>query len=269
MIRERVVFIAMPEIIATFADKFLFISINYICHFMKYPKFITTLIAGVLTFITSDVVGQNLQLHYDFGRNIATSTFEMFHPDGAGSTFLFVDMDYNPEVSGAYWEISRELCFWQKSKVNWLSVHLEFDGGLSSEAGSFNNAYLGGLTYSGHSKDWSKTWSISAMYKIIPGTVNAAGKSQIHNFQITGVWNLDFFNHWISFNGFADFWREARAWQDTEYIFITEPQLWVNLRNIKGWEKVNLSIGSEVELSCNFERKGFCARPTIATKWTF
>ncbi|MBO7307211.1 MAG: hypothetical protein J6U59_04200 [Alistipes sp.] len=24
-------------------------------------------------------------------------------------------MDYTPKVSGAYWEISRELCFWQQS----------------------------------------------------------------------------------------------------------------------------------------------------------
>ena len=50
---------------------------------------------------------------------------------------------------------------------------------------------------------------------------------------------------------------------------MTEPQLWVNLRNIKGWEKVNLSIGAEVELSCNFVDKGFYAMPTVAAKWTF
>ncbi len=233
------------------------------------PKFLHLLLAGVLMFMSSGVVAQNVQLHYDFERNAATTTVEMFRPDGAGSTFFFVDMDYTPEVSGAYWEISRELCFWQESRVKWLSVHVEYNGGLNSAVGSFNNAFLGGLTYSGHSGDWSKTWSLSAMYKVIPGTVDAAGKSQIHNFQITGVWNLDFFNHWVSFNGFADFWREIRAWQGTEFIFIAEPQLWINLKNIKGWEKVNLSLGSEVEMSCNFVDKGFHAMPTIAAKWTF
>ena len=192
--------------------------------------------AMLMTLPALRISGQNVQLHYDFGRNCATSTVEMFRPDGGGSTFFFVDMDYSPRVSGAYFEISRELNFWQESKVNWLSVHVEYNGGLNTAAGSFNNAWLGGLTYSGHSEDWSKTWSLSAMYKAIPGTVGINGRPQVSNFQITGVWNLDFFNHWLSFNGFFDFWREARPWQGTEFIFMTEPQLWVNLRNIKGWE---------------------------------
>ena len=225
--------------------------------------------AMLMTLPALRISGQNVQLHYDLGRNCATSTVEMFRPDGGGSTFFFVDMDYSPKVSGAYFEISRELNFWQESKVNWLSVHVEYNGGLNTAAGSFNNAWLGGLTYSGHSEDCSKTWSLSAMYKAIPGTVGVNGKPQVSNFQITGVWNLDFFNHWLSFNGFLDFWREPRLWQGTEFIFMTEPQLWVNLRNIKGWEKINLSLGTEVELSANFVDKGFHAMPTIAAKWTF
>ena len=233
-------------------------------------RIISSFITSILLTITAiQVNGQNLQFHYDLGRNSATTTVEMFRADDCGSTFFFVDLDYTPRVSGAYWEISRELCFWQKSKMNWLSVHVEYNGGLDTAAGSFNNAFLGGLTYSGHSEDWSKTWSVSASYKAIPGTYDALGKCQMHNFQITGVWNMDFFNHWLTFNGFVDFWREIRPWQNTEYIFITEPQLWVNLKNIKGWEKANLSLGTEVEMSCNFVGKGFHAMPTIAAKWTF
>ena len=222
-----------------------------------------------MVFMASDAVGQNLQLHYDFDRRSVTSTVEMFRADGSGSTFFFVDLDYSPKVTGAYWEIARELCFWKESKASWLSIHVEYNGGLNTQAGSFNNAFLGGLTYSGHSKDWSKTWSLSAMYKLIPGTVTAAGDKQDHNFQITGVWNLDFFDHWISFNGFADYWREARAWQGTKFIFLAEPQLWVNLNKVRGWDKVNLSLGTEVELSNNFVRKGFCVMPTLAAKWNF
>lgn len=227
------------------------------------------LVVALMATALSRATAQNIQLHYDFGRNAATSTVEMFKPDRGGSTFFFVDMDYSPEVIGAYWEIARELCFWQKSKASWLSVHIEYNGGLNTAVGSFNNAFLGGLTYSGHSKDWTKTWSLSAMYKVIPGTINAAGNTDIHNFQITGVWNLDFFNRWLSFNGFADFWREARVWQGTEFIFIAEPQLWLNLNKIKGWEKVRLSVGTEVELSCNFVAKCFAVMPTAAVKWTF
>lgn len=235
---------------------------------MKSRK-IWTILTLLLISMTPKVVAQNVQLHYDFGRNAATTTVEMFRPDGGGSTFFFVDMDYTPKVSGAYWEIAREFCFWQDSKVNWLSVHVEYNGGLNTVAGSFNNAILGGLTYSGHSKDWSKTWSLTASYKAIPGTIGLNGARQVNNFQITGVWNLDFFDHWLSFNGFADFWREARPWQGTEYIFIAEPQLWVNLNKIKGWDKINLSLGTEVELSSNFVQKGFSIMPTIAAKWIF
>jgi hypothetical protein len=236
---------------------------------MRISNIIYSVLAMVLIIVPTRASAQNVQLHYDFGRNAATTTVEMFRPDSGGSTFFFVDMDYSPKVSGAYWEIAREFNFWQQSKVNWLSVHVEYNGGLNTVAGSFNNAILGGLTYSGHSKDWSKTWSITASYKVIPGTIALNGEKQPHNFQITGVWNLDFFDHWLSFNGFADFWREARPWQGTKFIFITEPQLWVNLNKIEGWEKINLSVGTEIEMSCNFVQKGFKVMPTAALKWTF
>ena len=219
--------------------------------------------ATALPLATTRTEAQNIQIHYDIGREAVTSTVEMFRPDGGGSTFFFVDFDYNPKVTGAYLEISRELCFWQDTDLRWLSAHLEYNGGLNTEAGSFNNAWLGGLTYSGHSEDWSKTWSLSAMYKAIPGNVS------VSNFQITGVWNLDFLDHWLSFNGYFDFWREKNVMMGTEYIFTAEPQLWVNLNKIKGWEKVNLSLGTEVEVSNNFVAKGFDVMPTAAVKYAF
>lgn len=227
---------------------------------------------------------QNIQLHYDFGRSIyndlqksgdyygrpeLTSTIEMFRPDSFGSTYFFVDIDYASGVKGAYLEVARELCFWQNSKWNWLSVHVEYNGGISKVAGSFNNAILGGLTYSGHSKDYTKTWSISAMYKYIPGTKDHHGQQREHNFQITGVWGVTFAKGWATYSGFIDFWQESRAWQQTSHILLTEHQLWLNMNKIKGWDKVNLSIGTEVELSNNFVAKGFYAIPTLAAKWTF
>ena len=235
---------------------------------MRAKKILITFVVAMLTITSTTTKAQNIQLFYDLGRNCMTSTVEMFRPDGGGSTFFFVDFDYKPEAYGAYWEIARELNFWQDSKMGWLSIHLEYNGGLSNTT-SFNNAFLGGLTYSGHSKDYTKTWSLSAMYKLIPGTIDANGKSQIHNFQITGVWGIEFAKGWCTFSGFADFWRETRSWQNTEYIFMTEPQFWVNLNRIKGAEKMNLSIGGEVELSTNFVDKGFHVMPALGAKWTF
>ena len=60
-----------------------------------------------------------------------------------------------------------------------------------------------------------------------------------------------------------------------KWIVVSEPQFWFNLNTIKGWDKVNLSLGTEVELSNNFvwnengKNNRFYAIPTIAAKWTF
>lgn len=96
---------------------------------------------------------QNVQLHYDFGgalydkdlhgRPVLTSTVEMFKADKWGSTYFFVDMDYTSKgVAAGYWEIARELRFWQPP----FSIHVEYNGGASNSF-SYNNAYLGGATY--------------------------------------------------------------------------------------------------------------------------
>ena len=229
---------------------------------------IVMMLVALMTSIASKVEAQNLQVFYDTERGCVTTTLEMFRPDAFGSTFYFVDMDYNATALGAYTEIAREFCFWQDSEWNWLSVHAEFNGGLAG-ATSFNNSWLFGLTYSGHSDDFSKTWSVTASYKAIPGTIGLNLKKQPHNFQLTGVWGISFFDGWCSFSGFADFWREARIWQNTNFIFMSEPQLWVNLNKINGWDNINLSVGGEVEISNNFVSKGLYVMPALGAKWTF
>ena len=232
-------------------------------------KTILALMMSLTTcFASHQAKAQNVQLFYDTGRGCVTSTVEMFRPDSFGSTYFFTDIDYTPKASGAYWEISRELCFWQDTDLAWLSAHVEYNGGLSNTM-SYNNCWLAGATYSGHSADFSKTWSLSAMYKAIPGTIGLNGMKQTHNFQITGVWGISFANGWCDFSGFFDLWREARPWQGTEYIFMSEPQFWVNLNKLKGWENINLSVGGEVELSANFVAKGFHVLPALGAKWTF
>ena len=228
-----------------------------------------TVLVGLGLLMAAGAQAQNIQVLYDTDRGCVTSTVEMFRPDAYGSTYFFVDIDASPKVSGAYWEISRELNFWQDTELSWLSAHLEYNGGLNTAAGSFNNCWLAGATYSGHSKDFSKTWSLSAMYKVIPGTIGLTGNKEAHSFQITGVWGIDFAKGWCTFSGFFDFWREPRIWQNTNFIFISEPQFWVNLNKIDGWENIGLSVGGELELSANFVSKGFHALPAIGAKWTF
>jgi hypothetical protein len=70
---------------------------------MKKLKLINAFVVAMLMLVSSNAVAQNIQVHYDFGREMVTTTVEMFKPDAGGSTFFFVDMDYSPKVIGAYW----------------------------------------------------------------------------------------------------------------------------------------------------------------------
>lgn len=215
------------------------------------------------------VAAQNLQVLYDAERGCVTSTVEMFRADKFGSSYFFVDIDYAPKATGTYWEIMREVCLWQQTDFDWLSVHLEHNGGHNLEVGSFDNAWIAGLTYSGHSQDYTKTWSLSLSYRYTPDVVGANGESLVHNFELNGVWNLLFAEGWCEFCGFATLWREVRPWQGTKYAFLSEPQVWLNLNKLPGWQDVNLCVGGEIELSCNYLGKGFRALPAVGVKWVF
>ena len=185
----------------------------------------------------------------------------MFKPDNWGSTFCFVDMDYGDgKVKSAYWEIFRELKFWEPP----FAIHVEYNGGINY----IDNAYLGGASYTWNNKDFSKGFSIIAMYKYIHHN------PEPNNFQLTGTWHLDFLDGKLSFNGFLDFWREKHTdmnGNSHDYVFLTEPQFWVNLNKFKRInDKFNLSFGTEWEFSNNFAvLDGFYLNPTLAMKWTF
>ena len=131
----------------------------------------TKIITMLLAILSLTATAQDVQFLYDLGhslyndipnRSAVTTTFEMFKPDKWGSTFSFVDMDYNSKgVQGAYWEIARELKFWEGP----LSAHVEYNGGRGVYP--YNNAYLAGITFTHNSADFSKGFSIQAMYKYI------------------------------------------------------------------------------------------------------
>ena len=225
---------------------------------------ITLLCCGVM------VNAQNIQLHYDFGNNIydelggrakLTTTVEMFKPDKWGSTFFFVDMDYAKNaVASAYWEIARELKFWKAP----VSIHVEYDGGINY----IKDSYLGGVTYTYNNSDFSKGFSVSAMYKYIHSNQSPS------NFQLTGTWYLNFGKGMFSFTGFADFWREKHTDMNGnkhEFVFLAEPQFWFNFNALKKVnDKFNLSVGTEWEISSNFAlMNGWYWNPTLALKWTF
>ena len=241
---------------------------------MKIKFFLPALFAGL--WILTPVLSQNFQMHYDMGedRGYMTSTIEMFKPDKWGSTFYFVDFDYDPStgesVSLAYMEIARGLRFWD----NPFEIHVEYNGGFgqfSSEP--FNGAYpihdawLFGGHYTWSNDDFSRNFTLQGMYKYIRNKHDAS-------FQITGVWNIHFADQKFSFTGFADFWKEDFEFEEsngggipdlieTHYVFLAEPQIWYNLTS-------HFSLGGEVELASNFGgHRGFKVSPTLAAKWNF
>ena len=107
------------------------------------------------------VHAQNIQLHYDFGSALYNSLDTRPKvPDRWGSTYFFIDMDYTKNgVAGAYWEIFRELKFWEPP----FSVHVEYNGGLNY----INNAYLLGATYTWNNATFTKGFTFTPMYKYI------------------------------------------------------------------------------------------------------
>lgn len=228
---------------------------------------------SILLLIMSAFIGgafaQNVQLHYDFGeeRSFLTSTVEMFKPDQWGNTFFFIDFDYSNQSNAglAYWEIAREF----KLGNSPLSAHIEYNGGIAT-FGSFGNAYLAGPSFAWNAEDFSKGFTLMAMYKLI----NYLPDEDQHNFQITAVWYLNFAGGKLSFTGFADFWKEktivssdyfatVQGISEADFIFLSEPQLWYNVGE-------HFAVGGEIELGYNFGGvEGFKACPTLGAKWTF
>ncbi len=249
---------------------------------MKKNCLTTLLLAGFSLWTTA----QNIQLHYDWGQQLyndlssrpaATATIEMFKPDKWGSTYMFTDLDLQSDgMAGAYWEISRE--FNISHNKQW-AIHTEYNGGLSSGrannsyfASRFQHAALLGGAWNWHNGNFSKTFSVQVLYKYFFKN-NHLGQASINSFQLTEVWGMNLAKGLLTFSGFCDMWYHPNV--NGKLIFLSEPQLWLNLNTLKGWNDVNLSIGGEVELSNNFvwnakgQNNKFYAIPTLAAKWTF
>ena len=211
----------------------------------------------------------NFQTFYDFGRKHFTTTLEGFHTDDWGNTFFFIDYDFNNKdghtvisPSGTYFEIARCLNFWQNSALAPLSLQVEYNGGLTTATidGTWtpiaiNSAFLFGVDWFIHSKDFKNTLNLKLLYKHF---VRMESKVPM---QFTAVWGCqDLFGlSGLRFSGFVDVWCEG-----CNTVVLSEPQLWYNF----GTKHFN--FGGEVEFSYNFGgMKGFHVMPCLGTKWVF
>jgi hypothetical protein len=230
---------------------------------------------GLFTLISLGSVAQDIQLHYDFGRNIYTGeeagrqkvtiTVEQFKADDWGSWYYFFDVDLTSKTTRSiYTEISREI---NLGKNLPLAAHVEYDGGLwhapAIGNGSYQQAGLAGIAYNGHNADFSKTWSVQALYKQFFKSYE--GTHSYASFQLTGVWGLNFLDNKMTFSGFIDFWRGEKANNHGCLVILSEPQLWYNVNK-------HFSVGTEVEFSNNFivnyyNDKTFFVNPTLGVKW--
>lgn len=213
---------------------------------------------------------QNLQLHFDprnalYGnevspKNYLTATFEMFKPDAWGSTFMFVDFDFNNDkrnIGLVYAEIARAF----KIKDFALMPHLEYNGGLGTGF-SIPSSYLAGMQYPIQLGNFFMGTYLA--YKLNAFQTNS------HDVQWTLTWNSAFPNSKVSLAGFLDLWSEnkdrATGEGGKKLVLLSEPQIWYNFTP-------NFALGSEVELSYNFvnafAESKFYAIPTLATKWNF
>ena len=160
------------------------------------------------------VNAQNIQVHYDLGHSLyndidkrpsMTTTMEMFKPDRWGSTFAFIDLDYQRDgVAGTYWEVAREF---NLSKDKHWAAHVEYNGGLSSDeetwqATRFQHAVLAGPAWNWASKDFHRTFSVQLLWKY--NFKNRHYQAHAYNsVQLTEVWSTTFANGLCTFSATA------------------------------------------------------------------
>jgi hypothetical protein len=229
------------------------------------------ILAGL--FMQMGLQAQNLQLHYDFGtdRKYFTATHEMYKSDKLGSTFWFIDFDFNYPVkshsmSAAYWEISRTFFIPGLKKLapfKRLAVHFEYNDGFAAFettpgdliAISYNSVFLTGLEFPVSIGDFMVSTQLLAR---LPLTYKSPG------FQFTLVWSQLLFKK-ILLAGYMDLWSQKRVNTETdELVFQTEPQLWFLVTK-------KIALGGEVEISKNFPAgpQDWQASPTLGIRWEF
>ena len=229
----------------------------------------------LLLFLPLALHAQNLQLHYDFGndRRFFTATLEMFRPDTLGSTFWFLDFDFdfpgNPRsMSAAYWEIARDFYMpWFRNDpvLKDLGFHLEYNDGFTSYqdtgammgVASYNSIFLTGLSYP--VKIGKVVLTTQLLCRMPKGM-------DVPDFQFTLIWFQPLFDNRVLLTGFLDLWSQDKVMDPNrkELVFQTEPQLWYMITP-------KIGLGGEAEISKNFPAgpQTWQVSPTLAFRWEF
>ena len=211
----------------------------------------------------TSLFAQNLQLHYEFDeeRRYFIGTLEMFKPDDHGSTFWFVDIEYNDGVeeqsaSLVYWELTR---MFNIPGVKGLTAGLQYNDGLDT-FGGFGNVWLAGVEYPIDLKFITLVTSVWYRH----------AESQDPNLQATVVWFKPLLGDKLIFTGFLDIWGQNNfdsdaQGSDAQWVILAEPQLWYKISH-------SISVGGEIKISKNFiysSGDDLKIYPTLGVKWEF
>lgn len=213
----------------------------------------------LLLFLISGLIFcQNMQVHYevDSDRQYVVTTLEMFKPDDYGSTYWFVDFEYNEpgnnSASLAYWEIAR---YFTLPVTDAFQYTLQYNDGLTSSYA------LGQVWLTGISKELNLPG--------LPITLDVLYRQQVGSgspdIQLTGVWYKSLFNEKLTLAGFVDLWSMDNSYGDgKDWVVFSEPQCWYNLSE-------NAAVGGEVHVQYNFPMKNDTWEffPTLGLKWEF
>jgi hypothetical protein len=232
-------------------------------------------ILPVLLFLPLFARAQNLQLHYDFSndRKFYTATLEMFKPDTLGSTFWFVDFDFNfpgspRSMSAAYWEISRDFYIPGLRKnpaFDQLTFHIEYNDGFTAYKDTGD--YMGSVSYNSvFLTGFSHPLKIGRVALTTQWLCRMPRGMDVPDFQFTLVWFQPVLREKVLLTGFIDLWSQDKIFDPDhkELVLLTEPQLWYLLTP-------NIAIGGELEISKNFPTgpNEWECMPTLGFRWEF
>ncbi len=208
------------------------------------------------------LLGQSLQLHYDFQqstvpsgntKNHPTLYFEYFKAQDSGThfikpgSFLFkTQADFTGEKTNMgkfYVQVSQTFRCWHPK----IFVHLQYSGGAGlTEPRQYSyyirNTFSAGLSYP---FKWGNTWlSAVANYRVI------AYNKMSHDVMATLYWWKGLLHYKAEFSGDFSVWSESRNHGDEgtkglhgkQFFFFAEPQLWYNIFP-------KFSVGSRVSMN--------------------
>ncbi|MCF7808668.1 MAG: DUF5020 family protein [Candidatus Marinimicrobia bacterium] len=210
----------------------------------------------IFLMLAMTLMGQNFQVHYEASaqREYVVTTLEMFKPDAYGSTFWFVDMEYDlPNSKGmslAYWEIARYF----NLPVNNLSLTLQYNDGAAT-FGPLGQVWLAGINY--YLNIGGVGLPVDILYRASTGANSP-------DFQFTTTWLVPFLDGHLEFAGFLDIWSQDSGVDTKDIVVLAEPQLWYTINE-------QVAVGTEIEMSKNFifGSDGIQTLPTLAFRWNF